>query len=476
VIAVLVLHTAAAGLIGAVLLAMLRWIRRRSRAAASIVAAGVLARVAIGLPLFWISYLHLPIGTSLQFGDGFWILASDAPAYQRAALAVPAWGFGPSPGSSGGYVRVLAIWLHLVGQSPAAGLYLNVLMFVVTAAIVIAVVPAANDWRRDAPVLAGVAAFSFNPTLVGHATQPLKDTFMALALALGCAAAYVLFKVLDSEVHGPERARRSVVAIVGLLLSIYLVARIRPYFIFVQWGCYLVAAIVSFSAETRQRIQTFSVHAITLIALWAVMAYGGGSYYNEVMERTVNAGVNNPSALYRNSASFIKEAQIGFVRTASGTNAAAADIGVSEGNSTPGVRLAGGWNVRKGLVLMFVPVAIATPMRLLRLEGGRGLLAAADIDTMFIDASVLLILLLCVARRHELRRNLPYFSFTMSIAVVSAGLIAYVVTNLGTLLRLRLMFGVPLWMTAIALVPLAYAERRDASPDAIAAELGVDRR
>jgi hypothetical protein len=64
----------------------------------------------------------------------------------------------------------------------------------------------------------------------------------------------------------------------------------------------------------------------------------------------------------------------------------------------------------------------------------------------------------------------------MSVAVVSAGLIAYVVTNLGTLLRLRLMFGVPLWMTAIALVPLAYAERRDASPDAIAAELGVDRR
>jgi hypothetical protein len=73
---------------------------------------------------------------------------------------------------------------------------------------------------------------------------------------------------------------------------------------------------------------------------------------------------------------------------------------------------------------------------------------------------MVLMLLLCVARRGELRRNLPYFSFAALLAMISAGLIAYVVTNLGTLLRLRLMFAVPMWLSALALMPASLATRR----------------
>jgi hypothetical protein len=108
---------------------------------------------------------------------------------------------------------------------------------------------------------------------------------------------------------------------------------------------------------------------------------------------------------------------------------------------------------------MFVPVVIAKALLWLQFEGGRGLLALADLDTIFIDLSVLVIFALCVVRRAELGRNLSYFCFAVLMAVVSGALIAFVVTNLGALLRLRLMFCVPLWMSAVALMPAALATR-----------------
>ena len=458
------LRVVIAASIGAAIVAMLRWMARRSRVGAAIVALGLLARALVGLALFWISYAKLPVATSLNTGDGFWVLASDAPAYYRAALAAPAWGLGAVYGPAAGYVRLLALWMHVVGESPAAGLYLNLLMFVATAMIVLAVAPTRNDWRDDAPVLLCLAALSFNPTLVGHSTQPLKDSFMALALVCGCAAAYVVFKELHSGVRARLRSPRFWIAITGVLMSVYLVTGIRPYFAFVEWGCYFLAALVSWIVAAGQRVRTFAIHAVTLIALWAVMAYGGASYYREIMQRTIDAGVN-PLILYLNSASLLREAQLGFVRTASGTNAAApppSDPGLSERAGGPNLQPVGGWSLPRGMILMFVPVVIAKSMSWLRFEGGRGLLALADLDTIFVDASIVMLLVLCVAGRAELRRNLPFFCFAVLMGVVSAGLIAFVVTNLGALLRLRLLFAVPMWVSAVALMP-ALSRHSDSS-------------
>jgi len=51
------------------------------------------------------------------------------------------------------------------------------------------------------------------------------------------------------------------------------------------------------------------------------------------------------------------------------------------------------------------------------------------------------------------KRNLPYFSFALGMSLVTGALLAYVVTNLGTIVRLRLMSAVPLWMAAAAMMP-----------------------
>src|SRR5216684_3742024 len=46
-----------------------------------IIGAGFLIRALAGQILFWISWLPLPIGRSLQLGNGFWFFAVDGPGY-----------------------------------------------------------------------------------------------------------------------------------------------------------------------------------------------------------------------------------------------------------------------------------------------------------------------------------------------------------------------------------------------------------
>jgi hypothetical protein len=55
--------------------------------------------------------------------------------------------------------------------------------------------------------------------------------------------------------------------------------------------------------------------------------------------------------------------------------------------------------------------------------------------------------------RREARSNAAFFAFTLCLAISSAVLVAYVVTNLGALIRLRLMCLVPLWAGVIAFGP-----------------------
>src|SRR5688572_5048467 len=70
------------------IVAACRWIYRVSPVAGAIVAAGMAGRIVLGFCLFTISYLELPVFSSLQLGEGFWILALDARTYfNQAALA-----------------------------------------------------------------------------------------------------------------------------------------------------------------------------------------------------------------------------------------------------------------------------------------------------------------------------------------------------------------------------------------------------
>src|SRR5947207_13708143 len=63
-----------------------------SRRTSLIIVSGVLLRAFAGQILFWISYLGLPIGRSLQLGGGLWFFALDGSYYLQYARQLIAQG------------------------------------------------------------------------------------------------------------------------------------------------------------------------------------------------------------------------------------------------------------------------------------------------------------------------------------------------------------------------------------------------
>ena len=62
-----------------------RFAARRGRLIALIVAAGLISRSLGAQLLFWVSYLELPYGRSMQLGDGLWFFGLDALHYYGVA-------------------------------------------------------------------------------------------------------------------------------------------------------------------------------------------------------------------------------------------------------------------------------------------------------------------------------------------------------------------------------------------------------
>ena len=80
-------------------------------------AAGLAVRAAGGAFFLTISYFGLPVLTSLQMGNGFWTLASDAQEYYRlGGLVAGHWQSTITPG----YVGPLGLWMRVVGVNPAS--------------------------------------------------------------------------------------------------------------------------------------------------------------------------------------------------------------------------------------------------------------------------------------------------------------------------------------------------------------------
>jgi hypothetical protein len=82
-----------------------------------------------------------------------------------------------------------------------------------------------------------------------------------------------------------------------------------------------------------------------------------------------------------------------------------------------------------------------------------------DFDTVVMDAVSLFVLALLWRRRHAIGDRLPLVLFGLTLSCVTAVLVGYVVTNLGTSWRLRSLIVVPLWIVVIALAPRAESAR-----------------
>ena len=505
----LAVQLALAALVGAGLIGACRWLGRRSPLCASLVVAGVLVRAALALLLFWTSYLDLGALRGQHTGDGFWKQAIDAPTYYYLAINAAERGFGSIVGGSPSpvFVKALALWMRAAGFSPINGAYFNIAVYVVLCVAIVAVFRPAGRWREDLPCAAMLAAVSFSPVLLIYGTQPLKDTMFVSLIGLACVAAYVFLPSLTRK-GGTVAAALGMSAV--FVAAEYAFGGIRPYYGVLAWSALAVVLFLYLWRQGIARVVPYAaLCAALLTAAW--MSYTAGAdiaYFNpyaRVVDKAwVMAGQQPPVRPPPQSApeaatsvvGMVDQYRVGFVSTPGKTNVVPISKTASPPARPPATSLAPSPSpapvtaapsssagtapvsappppspspeavlaiasenrasaIATGLGLLFVPVALLRALSLVDFTGGGALLAMADVDTVFTDLTILFSIALLVRRRSAIGDRLAYVLFAGALGVSAALLMAYIVTNFGTLFRLRLMMAAPFWM-----LPLALATRR----------------
>ena len=430
-----------------------RWIWRRDHAMGVMVQIGLALRLWAGLLLFGISYLKLPILQDLYLGDGFWELAPDARSYYWGATIAAEEGlrtvadWSPSPA----FVKVLALWMRTLGTSPASAVLLNVCSYLGIATLLVA--GFGRDQSRTArkAVLLSLFAFTFSPALLVFGTQALKDQFFALLLAGTCCAAWIGFRALPRS-SAPRTFWQEAVAVLAAAGCIYLMAGVRAYVAFLS--ILVAAAVLMASASRRTLKQTpayLSVCVVIVALFWVSFKGGAGAYYGyyeAALLSTVGITRAGPSGSAGGS---VLAAREGFVQSGGATNV------IFRVNHVEGA----GWlrrtweytlQIGLGTLVILVPISLLRWTSIVQFDGGRGLLTITDLDTMFIGVTLVGVVLLLKRAWRPPRANLEYMAFAASLCVLLTGLMAFVVTNYGSLFRLRVIVASLMWLLPLALV------------------------
>ncbi len=449
------LHLLAGAGIGAILFAVVRWIGRQSVAVQVLVASGLVVRAVIGVALFWISYLQLPVMQSLQLGTGFWSPMLDGRGYFDTAAYGVEHGLGSiSPYSpSPFFTKTLAVWMRLVGVAPSAGMLLNLCAYVGCCAVLTRLYRPLGRWRADLPLVVAVAALSFCPVLLLDSTQPLKDdVFLALIVVI-CASSLLMFQSLVGPTgHRPARFGA---ALCALALATYGAAGIRAYYPMMVILC-LAPVLVGLACASPpgQRVRRAALGTVVLVVVWCAHSGGGGTRIrpspderHDVAEPAQwNRTVGAVDRVFQAAASAVHAARYRFIVSGGDTN-----IGAETGSVAAAVGI--------GLAIIVVPVSILKATSLVNFEGGRGLLLVTDADTLFMDCSLIGIGVAVVRRRRLIGERRVFVWFALGLAALTAILLGYVVTNFGTLFRMRYLVSTPLWMLALAVSPAQAVDR-----------------
>jgi hypothetical protein len=427
---------------------------------------------------------------SLHSGDGFWHLAPDAPLYYVPAARAVGEGLhvvGPDTPSPG-YVRTLAIWMAAVGVSPASPLLLNLLVYAFSCWLLVRL-----SWRsrHRVPVEAvapAVVGLTFSPALLFCSTQILKDVFFVSLVVAGAVGIRTLLETPRvSRVSRPP----TVPLIAGGLaatIAVYLMAGVRPYFALMFWTALAGASVLAVLLSVRASFTRSVIASTALVAMtWLAFAVGGGPQGEryELLARHAAAravqratGIAMPpqeprtaqSAEARAPASpgvlqTVDSVRRDFVSTGGATNLvkkpASTEVSADDDRPTGPSRLAA---MATGIAVIFVPISILRALDIVHFEGGRGLLYLTDLDTVFFGLTALGVVAVLVRHRRSLHALVPFGAFLAGLGLIAVVLIGYVVTNYGTLFRLRLIAFTTIW-----LAPLAVSLFRGAAtPDGVA--------
>jgi hypothetical protein len=444
------------------MLAACRWIHARDPRAGLIVYAGLLLRLAGAAFLFWVSYLEWPFLSSLQLGQGFWDIAPDAREYYRIAADATDRGIGSIEGwrPSPAFLRTLTLWMHAVGVSPGSGLLLNAAAYLALSAIVVGITSRerSTTGRRVADV--SLLALAASPALLIFSTQTLKDQFFCFLIAALCGAVWWWVAPLAARARGIG-SRQIVTGVMVLSAIVYMIAGIRAYIAFlIVWavgGLFLLSAL---TRSVRGAARQVVLAVVTLIVLWIPFKHGSGLYYDYYLFQLASivriVPIAGAAAAPLSAADAplraVESAREGFVGAGGATNIVV-DRPADPAQGRIGVA---GRSVRRlmiGLAAMLVPISLLQWLSIVDMQGGRGLLMITDLDTIFLDLSLLAVVLLMTRLGTLSPSGRAYAIFVGGLAIVTALLMAYVVTNFGTLFRLRLIPATLFWLLPLALIP-----------------------
>jgi hypothetical protein len=443
-----------------------RSVYRRHPTIAKIVAAGLVVRIALTTTLFVISNYGVPVAPELQLGHGFWRQAIDAQGYYTAAQPGLSHGLGaianttPSPG----YQRFLVIWLWALGNSPLVGALSNAAAYFFTACLL-----ALSIRSVSTTLTIAFAAIAFSPSLIGHGSQILKDEIFANALVL----LYSALAIAVRKIHERKVRAGEVVLLLSGFVAASLASGTRLYVVLLILPVIVVCFSVLVTANRLREFQRASALAACVgISIWLAMAASLGEVQNPAKlvlgpqwhDWSIRALLTAPTTS-------MNRARLGFDATGGNSSLATRDSREDDATSSPGSLAPQpgkaappprAWlsDIARGTAVLFVPITVLRACCGVDLPVNQGLLAIADLDTVF--STVVTFLLLVVSfrawRQGAFDWRAAFIPTVVSVALLL--MLAYAVTNFGTLFRLRSMAFVPLWMLPVIAFPhLAHGDR-----------------
>lgn len=403
-------------------------------------AAGLAVRLILASILFWVSYLGLPFLGSLQLGGGFWKMALDAQEYYRFGLHAAEQGIlsVPVDAPSRTYVLALAAWMTITGTSPFSAVLLNLACYVGTCAVIVAVVRGIPDSRLVRASYPIIATISFSPMLLFVSTQALKDAFLILFAVLISTGVWRITSLLARPSHWSWR--RLAPGMLALGIGIFMTAGVRAYFPVIAIACCGLALLASLAYGGRSWWRlTLGTGVLTLAVAAAALTLGSRQGRTYV---ALAAQANSPRQFFL----MLQAARRGFQHSGGATNIAADEEDDDSLGDITGLSL--------GVATLVVPLTLLHALSIVHVTARPAMLALGDLDTVFFDITVVAIGLVTLRLWRGSEKNVPHLVFGLSFALGLAALMAYSVTNVGTLVRLRLMVLVPCWTLPFVFVRL----------------------